>query len=429
MRRVLLYLQNLLNKDIIKVSLLNGLGTFFRFFSGIITIKVVSSIVGPLGMALLGQLNNFITIIQSIATGGIATGVTRYISENIQNSNKVEIYIGTAIKITFFGSLFTGLILLLFGSELSIILFNAIHYIFIFRIFALSIVMYAFNTIILAILNGYKQYQTYIIINTFGSVINLLISIILSVILGLDGALLSVVTYQSIVFIIAIILLFRSGKITYSIIHFPYYKFAAKELFQYSIMTFFSAMIIPLSQLIVRGFLVKNISVSAAGMWEGMNRISNMYLQVIITSLSVYYLPRLAELNIEAEYSKEVKLIYRTLIPFLLFTTFIIYVNKEFLISFLFSNDFLDMKKLFSFQLIGDIFKISGWILGYIMVAKAMVIPYIITEIINYGLFIILSIILIGYVGIKGTVIAYAISHAFYLLIMIVKFRNILFIK
>ncbi|MFN5937739.1 MAG: O-antigen translocase, partial [Sphingobacteriales bacterium] len=96
--------------------------------------------------------------------------------------------------------------------------------------------------------------------------------------------------------------------------------------------------------------------------------------------------------------------------------------------SLLFTIDFQEMEKLFSFQLIGDILKVTGWILGYIMVAKAMVKTYIITEIFNYLIFILLSILFINWIGVKGVVIAYSTSHAFYLVLMMIKFRHILFV-
>lgn len=40
------------------------------------------------------------------------------------------------------------------------------------------------------------------------------------------------------------------------------------------------------------------------------------------------------------------------------------------------------MKPLFTWQIIGDVFKIASWLLAYIMVAKNLTHMFIITEII-----------------------------------------------
>ena len=70
-----------------------------------------------------------------------------------------------------------------------------------------------------------------------------------------------------------------------------------KKYLSYSLMALVSAATLPVSQLIVRGFIIKNFSMDAAGYWEGMNRISALYLMFITTSFSVYYLPRLSEIK------------------------------------------------------------------------------------------------------------------------------------
>lgn len=70
-----------IKSDFIKVFSFTALSTFIKLITGFITVKVVAVIIGPSGIALLGQLRNFITISNTIATGGINIGVTKYIAE------------------------------------------------------------------------------------------------------------------------------------------------------------------------------------------------------------------------------------------------------------------------------------------------------------------------------------------------------------
>jgi PST family polysaccharide transporter len=188
-----------------------------------------------------------------------------------------------------------------------------------------------------------------------------------------------------------------------------------------------SAIIVPLSQLMVRGYIAGKISVTEAGIWEGVNRVSGMYLMVVVTSFSVYYLPRLAELRNNFEIRKEVMSVYRLMVPFLIVASISIYVLRELIISILFTSEFSKMGELFPFQLLGDILKMSGWVLGYLMVAKAMTRTYIFMEILNYALFVVLSYILISYYGLRGATIAYATGHFVYLIGMFIIFRKMLF--
>jgi O-antigen/teichoic acid export membrane protein len=246
---------------------------------------------------------------------------------------------------------------------------------------------------------------------------------------GLMGALISAVTFQSVVFLITIVLVSRTSWFSWSMFLGGIDKKSAYNLVQFSFMALATAIIVPLSQLMVRGFIAERISVTDAGIWEGVNRISGMYLMVVVTSFSVYYLPRLAELNNDIEIKKEVMSVYQLMIPFLVITSLSIYVLRDLIIYILFTKEFSKMGELFPYQLIGDILKMSGWVLGYLMVAKAMTRLYIFMEVLNYALFVILSQIFIGFYGVIGVTIAYALGHLVYLIGMFIIFRKLLFRK
>ena len=65
-----------------------------------------------------------------------------------------------------------------------------------------------------------------------------------------------------------------------------------RKLGAFSAMAFTSALLFPITQIIIRSSIIEKISLQSAGIWEGMNRLSGMYLMVVTTSISTYYLPR-----------------------------------------------------------------------------------------------------------------------------------------
>ncbi|HWY35174.1 MAG TPA: hypothetical protein VNX68_11050 [Nitrosopumilaceae archaeon] len=244
---------------------------------------------------------------------------------------------------------------------------------------------------------------------------------------GISGALISAVTFQSVVFLLTLYLIRNAKWFSRNAFLGKFSKAAAIKLGHYSLMALVSATVVPLSQLIVRGQITKRLSINEAGIWEGMNRISGMYLFVVITSLSVYFLPRLSELKTKQELRKEIMNVYKLIIPSLLFTSLIIFLMRVFIIHFLFTSQFAGMQSLFPFQLLGDIFKMSGWVLGYCLLAKAMTKEYIIMEFVGSGIFVILSIYFIRYYGALGATLGYALGQFTYLLILVIIFRKTLF--
>ena len=67
-------LKSLITTDLARVSFLNGISTVIKMFTGLVSIKVISIVVGPIGVALLGQLTNFSAIVLIIANGELMWG-------------------------------------------------------------------------------------------------------------------------------------------------------------------------------------------------------------------------------------------------------------------------------------------------------------------------------------------------------------------
>ncbi len=187
-----------------------------------------------------------------------------------------------------------------------------------------------------------------------------------------------------------------------------------------------SAVAGPTSQLILRSYLTNKTSLSEAGLWEAINRMSGMYLMVIETSLAVYYLPKLARIHDEAELRNEIINGYKLIIPPLLIVIFLIFVSKNFIIHILFNDKFQGMENLFAFQLTGDFFKICSWLLAYQMIAKSMTRVFITTEIFFSLTFVALGLIFIPLYGNVGAAIGYALNYLLYFAAMLVIFRKIL---
>ena len=420
-------IKHLFSGDLVKVSSLNAVSTVIKMLTGLVSVKVVAAVIGPAGIALLGQLNNFSTITLGISNGGITTGITKYISEYSSSRKKYLLFLGTGFWITIFFSILSSVVLILGAGFFSRLILHDEKYKYVFYFFGTTIILYALNALLISVINGFKEYKKYIIANILGSIVGLIFSVILSVNYGIPGALVSAVTFQSIVFLLTLLIIRKSYWFEWRSFTGKFSKLVAGRLGHFSLMALVSAVLVPVSQLVVRGYITRHLTLVNAGLWEGINRISGMYLLVITTSLSVYYLPRLAELRTQHEIRKEVFNVYKLVIPALLIATLLIFAMRKLIIQILFTKEFADMQNLFGFQLIGDIFKMSGWILGYLMMAKAMTKTFVVMEFASAALQILLSIFFINAFGTIGATIGYACGHLVYFLIMLLIFRKILF--
>ena len=186
---------------------------------------------------------------------------------------------------------------------------------------------------------------------------------------------------------------------------------------------------LPMSQMLLRGYVISEISATEAGWWEAMNRISNMYLNVITTAFSVYYLPRLSEITDRIELHNEIMRCYKVIIPMLLGITMSIYLLRHVIVWLLFTPDFYPMETLFIWQLMGDFMKIVSWLLAFLMLAKAMTKMYIISEISFTLIYVCLCFVFIKNNGIIGLTQGYFVNYILYAVFMGYVFRKLIFVK
>lgn len=418
------------NTNLVKVFSFTAISTVVKILTGFISVKVVASIVGPSGVAMLGQLINFSTIVLTLASAGINNGVTKYIAEyNNSETQLLSQYVGLAFKITLCCSIVIGVVMMLASHKLAYEIMLDKRYRYLFIIFGCTIFLYALNNLFISIVNGFKDFKKYVYINITDSVVGLLFTLCLVHSWGLKGALVASVTYQSVMVIVTFLFIRNSSWFRSNLFTGIWRKDIVIKYLRYSAMTLISVITLPVVQMILRSYAIANFSASDAGLWEGMNRLSNMYLMIVSTSLSVYYLPRLSEISDPSELRSEVLSAFKFITPFIAVGLFAIYICRYWIVTLAFSKSFLGMTDLFIWHLFGDFFKIMSWLLAFLMVAKSMTKAFVLSEILVSLIYVGLGYFFISNKGIIGLNIAYMITYFFYLISMVLLFRKLFYDK
>jgi PST family polysaccharide transporter len=192
-----------------------------------------------------------------------------------------------------------------------------------------------------------------------------------------------------------------------------------KKLGAFALMAITSAATVPVSHLIIRNYIGETLSWDDAGYWQAIWYISTMYLMVVTTTLSIYYLPKLSEITDKAELREELLHGYKIIMPIVIVLSVSVYLLKDFIIWLLFTEDFAPVRDLFLWQLVGDVLKLAAWLVAYLMLAKAMTKTFIITEVAFSLSFVLLSIWFVGQYGLVGMSYSFAINYGLYFIAMI----------
>lgn len=409
---------------LIKTSVLTAISTLIRIISGFVINKVIAIYVGPSGLAVVGQLQNFMSIITTFSNGAITSGIVKYTAEYQTIEQKQKIF-SSSIIISLLCSLIISIFLFGFSEYLSELILKDIQYSSVFVVFGLTVFLFALNTILMSILNGQKEIKKYVLVNIASSIFSLFFTSFLIMQLNLMGALYALVVNQSVIFFVTLGFVVKSSWFKLEYFRQGLDKESLSKLSRYSLMAITSALTVPVSHLIVRNYIGENLSWDDAGYWQGIWYISTMYLMVITTSLSVYYLPKLSEIQDKVELKKEIFHGYKIIMPIVLVMSLVIFLLKEYVILIAFSDKFMPMMELFAWQLIGDVIKIASWLLGYITLAKAMTKTYISLEIFGSLSFVLFSIYFVDNYGLVGITYAYALNYFLYMFVMIYIFRKV----
>lgn len=404
--------------SLVKTSLLNGIAVAVRMGVGLLLNKILAVYVGPTGYAVIGQLQNLISIVTTFAAGALNTGVTKYTAEYKDEAGKLDALWRTAGTITIVGSALGAVLLLTFRNQIAeYLLGNHVTALSIIWL-AACLVMISLNGLFMAILAGRKLVHLFVIANICGSVIGLLVSGILAWRYGLPGVLVALSLSQGVSFFATIIICRNQGWCRLSMLWGRIDLELSRKLSRFVVMALTSAAVVPVSQILIRTHVGEVFGAAYAGYWDAINKISNIYLTLVTTTLSLYFLPRVAEIKDSITLRKEIFDAYKIIIPLISLASALIYMLRHFVVKFLFTDEFLPMAELMSWQLLGDVIKVASWLLGYVVIGRAMLKIFVITEVVFSVSLYVFSVYFAKMAGPSGLTMAYAFNYLVYFIVM-----------
>jgi PST family polysaccharide transporter len=418
----------ILNKELFRVSSLNSISVLIKIVVGFVTSKFIAIFVGPSGMALVGNLRNFITSVESIGMLGFQNGIIKYVADYDIQEQKLKELLSTIIIAILVATLCLSGFLYFFAEYLNEAIFGKdYHYQVIFKTFALSLPWYIASLFLTSVLNGFGAFKKVIKVNIYGNLLGLLLSVILLYNYNTFGALLAVILAPSLLFFIVVFQLNTMVPLKTLMSRKAFAFSVIKDLSEYSLMALVASVFGPLVYLSIRNNVIQKLGYEAAGYWEAMSRISSYYMMFLSTILIVYFLPKLAKANNKEETKSIFWSYFKGIIPIFAVALVLLFCIKSWLIPIVLTKAFLPVSDLFLGQLIGDIFKALSLILGYQFFAKKLTKAFIVSELFSLMVLWLSSNYFISLYGIHGVVIAHAVTYFIYLVVLLIYFRKSVF--
>ena len=399
-------------------TVLNGIAQFVKAISSLIINKVIVVFLGSPALLFAGNLKSVFTILQQISGAGVYEGAVKYLSGEYKDSQTFILQ-----------ACFT---LMLLGFFISIALYFVLHDQILDLLqlgdndrdlipwliggIVLSLLCFVFHTLMQSFFHGLKSYKIIVQSTLISALLTLGVSTALIYYANKLGLVLSVFVPSAILLLTYCFHIRKSLHFRHMLFGKPFRLFVFKPLLSFTAMSAVAAIVFPSVLITIRTLLVEHSGVELASYWEGYSRLSLFISGLAISSISLYYLPKLVEANTGQEMLKVVlwgvKFLFAVAFPAMI----LIFLFGNNVISLLYTTNFLEAIFLLKWELLGTFLKLLSFSVSFIMIAKKLTTVFVISELISGLLFLGLSMFFIDKYGVVGASIAYTGTYFLYLL-------------
>lgn len=397
-----------------KASIWTAASTLVKIAAGLLVVKLLAIAYGPAGVGQAGNFRQLVTVLGVLAGAGIFNGVTKYVAQYHDSPEKLRNVAGTSSAMVLGFSTLVAVIFLLAAAPISQGLFGHTHYQGLIRLVALVQMGIAWANLMLALLKGFRDASGNALALIAGSLIGVVAYFLCWHIGGYEGALLGLALVPALVVVPAAIMLAKRKAIPLAFLKPQWDSLLAGQLGKFTLMALITSVTLPVAYVMMRNLLAAHYSWDEVGIWQGVSSISDAYLQFITASFSVYLLPTLSRLTAKADITREIAKSLKFVLPAVALASLTVWLLRDVAIWLLFSAKFTAMRDLFAWQLVGDVLKVGAYVYGYLVIAKASLRFYILTEISQFTLLTLFSHWLIPTHGALGAAQAYMATYIVY---------------
>ncbi|QWA11535.1 lipid III flippase WzxE [Sodalis ligni] len=398
-------------------SLWTAASTLVKIGAGLLVVKLLAVSFGPGGVGQAGNFRQLVTVLGVLSGAGIFNGITRYVAQYRHQPESLRRVLGTGSTLVLGSSALLALVFLWAAGPIGRALFGHDHYRSVIYAVAFIQLGIAYANLMLAILKGFRDAAGNALAVGCGSILGAGAYFLSYYLGGYQGALAGLALVPAATLLPAALIVARRRKVRLADLRPAWDRILATELGKFTLMALMTSFTLPVAYILMRNLLARHYSWSEVGIWQGVSSISDAYLQFITASFTVYLLPTLARLTDKRDISKEIARTLLFVLPAVAVVSLVLWLMRDIAIRLLLSAQFDAMRDLFAWQLIGDVLKVGAYVFGYLVIAKASLRFYLLTELSQFILLTGFSHWLIPLHGALGATQAYMATYIVYFLL------------
>lgn len=399
---------------ILKASAIMGSSAIVQIVTGIVKNKLVALLLGPVGIGMFALLQSVLTTASTVAGMGLNSSGVRQIAEAEAKGGIPAV--ASSYEVLKRATLIAALL----GAVLIIALHQVIADSISYREISLSnslawLAIGVWATTIsgaqTALLNGMRRIGDLAKVNSYSALIGMFVTIIVIWLWKQEGVVCAIVC-SSIATLLVSWCLVRK-------INLPVVSVASSQLYNQSGKlvglgaVFMSSAVMTVGvQFAVRAILTQKLGIEATGDFHAAWTISMLYIGFALNAMGTDYFPRLTA--VAADHDASRRLVNEQAEVAILLAAPIILgmlTFAPFVVTILYSNAFSETATILRWQILGDIFKVVAWPMGFVMMAQGKGRLFLFAEVFWNTTYLLLVAYGIKYWGANATGISFFIAY------------------
>lgn len=389
-----------------------GASSVINIIFGLIRTKAIALLLGPTGVGLYGLLHSIMTTATTLAGMGLGNSGVRQIAVSIENPELLE----RVSKALWYASLILGVlavfILWITRDWVAQWLLNDQSLGYEVAGIAIGVLFSLLASSQTALLQGLRKIKELAIVSIGAAFAGTVIGIFALWWLGELGIVAILIASPVASVIVASYytrMLLKTSKIRTPISELlPEWR----ALVQLGLVFMLTALMTELTHLTLRTMITKELGLTATGHFQASWAISMQYINFVLGAMAADYYPRLTQ----AVHNKgEVNTLVSQQIEFSLLLAapiiILMVALAPWVISLLYSEQFYESVSILRWQILGDVFKVASWPMGFILLARAEKTLYFTTQTLWLSSYLLLVWLGLPYFGLEITGIAFLVCY------------------
>lgn len=411
----------------LKSSFWSLLSVGSRTLSALVINKLISGQFGPQGITLLAHFQNLVTLATTIPSEGINMGLITFLAGTQPTDARSQKYFISGIcwqMVVFL--VVTGVFLMkpkfYFGA-----FWPAGDSVTWVGWFLLGLMLLLVSIYLQALLLARQALRVYTGLIAFTSLSSALLIWLFLKSWPLGQLLLLYLATQAITAFITVTVIVRRGWLPTLAGQLPD-KAALRQMGKFILMALTLVICSKLVNFYVRDLMIKRFDLYHTGLWQAMVKLSDNYTQVFTALVGMVYYPRVAALVAQPlALRRYVRQVFFSLVPAVAVGLIGFYLLQKWFIILLFNPGFLRGAYLLDYLVLGDFFKMSAWLLSYLLMAQARTGLYMLVQIVAAAIYLGLLWWLVAWFGLRGVTMAHCASFGLFLGFNLIYFRKLIF--